>query len=154
MNWQTVHVRVSKKFGFQLILLSVLPQAVAKADTIRQTEILISSLSKTTNEYIGLQSSLFPFSTTSPSNGQEHGQQLCPYLPKISGQTRLRGFLEYRYLWRAQQAVEHRGQCFPGNTHCSSPRAAQVGHLTPGIFQQNVMSRADPQQGRHQVDEL
>lgn len=64
------------------------------------------------------------------------------YLSNVSDQRRLRRRLEYLYLWEAQQAVEHRGQCFPGNTHCSRPRAAQVGHLTPGIFQQRGISRA------------
>lgn len=33
-----------------------------------------------------------------------------------------------------QHAVEHRGHFFPGSTHCSIPRALQVGQRTPGIY--------------------
>lgn len=33
----------------------------------------------------------------------------------------------------SQHGFEHRGHFFPGRTHCSIPRALQVGQRTPGI---------------------
>lgn len=41
----------------------------------------------------------------------------------------------------SQHGVEHLGQYLPGNTHCSTPRFSQFGHLTPGILSSLQVSK-------------
>lgn len=55
----------------------------------------------------------------------------------------------FTHLQYSQHGVEHLGHFFPGRTHCSIPRARQVGQRTPGICWYSPVSIGTQLKHRH-----